>query len=120
MMKGASGVFSCGPTLGQARDNRALTKSLVNMATSAVPPVEQALDSFEAALGKARESIIGLASRFTAVQWDIGSMLPAAGRCPRKPSNRSEIRRFWHAIQARLKSKACFMTALEMTAENFD
>jgi hypothetical protein len=48
MTKGESTMFSCGPSLAEERDNRALTLSLVNMGDAAVPAIEQALDSFEA------------------------------------------------------------------------
>jgi hypothetical protein len=47
MTKGQSTVFNCGPSLGEARDNRAITKSLVNLGPSAIPAIEEALDSFE-------------------------------------------------------------------------
>jgi hypothetical protein len=47
MVKGQSVAFSCGPALGEARDNRALTNKLVNFGPSAVPALEVALDSFE-------------------------------------------------------------------------
>ena len=48
MVKGESSFFSCGPSLGEARDDRALTKSLVNFGSDAVPALEGALDRFEA------------------------------------------------------------------------
>jgi hypothetical protein len=48
MVKGWSPAFSCGPFLSEARDNRALTQTLVNSGQSAVPALETALDSFEA------------------------------------------------------------------------
>jgi hypothetical protein len=48
MLKGSSGIFSCGPALAEARDHRALTRSLVRMGTSAVPAIEEAINSFEA------------------------------------------------------------------------
>ena len=48
MTTGASGAFSCGPALGEARDNRALTKTLVDLGPPAVPAIEAALDTFEA------------------------------------------------------------------------
>src|SRR5580700_9273428 len=43
-----TGLFSCGPALGEDRDDRALTRSIVRLGASAVPAVEDALDSFEA------------------------------------------------------------------------
>ena len=48
MVKGQSVVFSCGPAIGEQRDDRKLTKSLVAFGASAVPAIEEALDSFEA------------------------------------------------------------------------
>ncbi|MBS1856007.1 MAG: hypothetical protein JST11_11625 [Acidobacteria bacterium] len=53
MVKGRSVTFSCGPALGEARDNRALTRALVGFGSAAVPALEDALDSFEA---RGRES----------------------------------------------------------------
>jgi hypothetical protein len=41
-------AFSCGTTLGEAQDQRALTRSLVALGSPAVPAIEEALDSFEA------------------------------------------------------------------------
>jgi hypothetical protein len=48
MVKGESAAFSCGPLLGEARDNRALTKALVSLGPSSLPALDDALDSFEA------------------------------------------------------------------------
>ena len=48
MVKGESSVFSCGPFLGEARDDRALTNRLVAMGSSAVGSLEEALNSLEA------------------------------------------------------------------------
>ena len=48
MVKGHAAAFSCGPKLGQDRDDRALTKALVNFGPLALPPLEDALTSFEA------------------------------------------------------------------------
>src|SRR5579871_73531 len=48
MIKGQSVAFSCGPALGQDRDDRALTNTLINFGPSAVPPLEDALASLEA------------------------------------------------------------------------
>jgi hypothetical protein len=45
---GLAVAFSCGPALGEARDDRALTKALVNFGPSALPALEDALGSFEA------------------------------------------------------------------------
>jgi hypothetical protein len=46
--KGQLIIFSCGPSLGEARDDRALTNRLVAMGDPALPAIEDALDSFEA------------------------------------------------------------------------
>lgn len=46
--KDFSGIFSCGPALGEIRDNRAFTNTLVNFGPAALPPLEDALASFEA------------------------------------------------------------------------
>src|ERR1019366_6831068 len=48
MVKGEASVFSCGPFLGEARDDRALTNRLVAMGSSAVGSLEEALNSLEA------------------------------------------------------------------------
>jgi hypothetical protein len=48
LVKGESIVFSCGPFLGEARDDRALTNRLVAMGSSAVSSLEEALNSLEA------------------------------------------------------------------------
>jgi hypothetical protein len=42
-----TGLFSCGPAAGEDRDDRALTRSMVRLGASAVPALEEALDSFE-------------------------------------------------------------------------
>ena len=41
-------VFSCGPALGEDRDDRAIARSLVEAGFSAVPAIEDGLDSFKA------------------------------------------------------------------------
>jgi hypothetical protein len=46
--KGQFSAFSCGPLLGEARDDRALANRLVAMGDSALPALEQALSSLEA------------------------------------------------------------------------
>jgi len=48
MVKGESVVFDCGAALGEARDDRVITKSIVELGDSAVPALEEALSSFEA------------------------------------------------------------------------
>jgi hypothetical protein len=50
--KGENLAFDCGQLLGQGQDDRALTMSLVKMGESAVPAIEEALDSYEARGGK--------------------------------------------------------------------
>jgi hypothetical protein len=46
--KGAFSASSCGQVNGEARDDRALTMSLVKMGESAVPAIEEAISSYEA------------------------------------------------------------------------
>lgn len=46
--KGQFMAFSCGPFLGEARDDRALTNRLVAVGDPALPAIDDALDSFEA------------------------------------------------------------------------
>jgi len=50
--KGENLAFDCGQLLGQGQDDRALATSLVKMGESAVPAIEEALDSYEARGGK--------------------------------------------------------------------
>ncbi len=48
VLRGVPFAFSCGSTLGEARDDRAITQSIVKLGDSAVPALEDALSSFEA------------------------------------------------------------------------
>src|SRR5579864_1113373 len=50
-------ALDCGTDLAEARHQRALTRSLVKMRTSAVPAIEEAIDSFEA---RGEKSAVGL------------------------------------------------------------